>query len=1575
MSGTNKYSDKVLSVLTVRIQSVGSTKLIGTGIIYNHPRLKDKVYVLTAAHNLFSDSDAFTMPRGKVELHVYDPAQDIYVPIEHDIDYGLVSPDIDNDFATLVLDRSRIESITGILPVVNAIRERQTLTDFSVKGFANATQGRELVTIHPLWNQSMTGVPKFQLQLTEDYSGWAIEGFSGSGIFLNANSQVYLFGLFTRFREESKGRIIYCQYLDSINELLERKYLPLISFSFFADHGLTTDFFNDHITSAIANLGARFTEKLNFKLAIAFRFNEIVKDENFKRRLLATIDNWLVARKSSYYAGKTSILEDIDKELAALKNSMNAWLQQIDWRADQKIDISAILDQLTSFDEKVDKKRTELYGLRWEEEKKNIGVKKDHSYRPPYEDEINRLRDLQENNQQFFDSLEEVNIHLSNYPFILLKGEAGSGKSHLFGDIANERKKAGLPTLLLLGQLFKSGQTVWQNILGQLGLSCTKEQLLLSLNSIGEQLGSRMLILIDALNEGAGKELWHNELSGLITEIKKYPFIGLGLSVRSTYYNAVIPTTIQSDTDINKLTHEGFKGNEYEALRLFCEHFGLQQPNLPILAPEFSNPLFLQLICRSIKFSGKTTFPSGFHGITTAFDFYLKEVKDKLAHKRDEYRLRSGIVLQAIEDMAEASFKHGGLLPLDNAVKLFDKKYPRHLHLLDDLIHENIFIQALVTDYETGKEQEVLHFSYERFGDFIMAKKLLESYKTRKSVKEAFKKTKRLGKLLKEGPWKNRGILEAMAILLPEKFKLEIFEVYDWAFTGRHPGLIMNIGDFLNRYLLDSLKWRDPSDIDNKKITAWINSGKCSLQREEFYNTIIELTNIPGHPFNADRFFLNLKQFTMAERDSFLQQYFRFYTGKDDQGNAFPLQRLIDWAWQPGISIKLDKETARLTGQTLAWVLSSTNRKLRDQTTKALVNLLEDQPDALIAILKKFRSTDDLYILERLYAVAYGCTLRTSTKQGVKLIAQHVYDSVFSKRNPPVHILLRDYARNTIEYALYLRAGINAKPSLFRPPYGSNMPDNIPTEAEIKKFDKDHNEPGYKEHYGFYFNQIRHSVMDWDFGRYTVDGDLHDFHPVNFKMKNQYPAFLKKLTPVKRKFVKAYEKMLETKYLLIRKKDSIIRNDQEDWFNQTISDTEKYLAEILAQLKKILTKKENDFFTVSGIPHLKNVHRIKDWQRNSFDTRPIKRWIVQKAFELGYDANLHGPFESSVESYNHRTGDKIERIGKKYQWISLHQILALVADNHMIKEYSGSDKYDFYRGAWQEFMRDIDPVFITKNKKNKWEEEGDAPLQSWKMDIEYNYWNLPESKWYNSVDDLPDPKHIIERTDENGKAWLYLRTSLDWQEPKPIGKEKYKSRRKDLWYLLQAYIYRKKDHTKVIDWFNRQDFKGRWMPESHKANLSLLNRENYWSPASKDNEKEEWEKLKKADFTVMVATTEAVGELSQDKSGAHFGYEMPCKLLFEGMGLHYASEDGDFKDASGELVVTTAEGGVLISKNHLLSFLKHKRLGIIWCLLGEKRTLGNDHRELYNAFGSLNGSYYFENDRLSGNIRFSPEKD
>lgn len=114
--------------------------------------------------------------------------------------------------------------------------------------------------------------------------------------------------------------------------------------------------------------------------------------------------------------------------------------------------------------------------------------------------------------------------------------------------------------------------------------------------------------MIDALNEGPQAELWKDRLSGLIKSLKDYPAIGLVVSVRDTYFNDVIPDGIEDDLKATIIEHKGFKGLEYEAVRQFCLAYELNLPNVPILTPEFCNPLFLKIICDTLEASGEKVF-------------------------------------------------------------------------------------------------------------------------------------------------------------------------------------------------------------------------------------------------------------------------------------------------------------------------------------------------------------------------------------------------------------------------------------------------------------------------------------------------------------------------------------------------------------------------------------------------------------------------------------------------------------------------------------------------------------------------------------------------------------------------------------------------------------------------------------------------------------------------------------------------------------------------------------------------------------------------------------------------------
>ena len=1566
---TNQISidiDKIISKLTVRLKDSLSNEYIGSGVIFYQNNFNDKIYILTASHCLFTDGDKFQNKRSEICIDLLQSNFIDYETVKVKVDSNLLFTSEKKDVAILILAKKEVENIIGNIPKVYCVKEKSTYNGFITKGFPKATLGEEIAVLYPTWLQHFEN-NRFQIQLNEPYSAYSTQGFSGSPVFLIAKNEVYLYGIFTRFRPDEKGRVIYCQYIETINELLGINFLPKISFNYFGNHGLTKDFFKKHIDSSIIGLGPRFTEELNFKLPIAKNFNDIAKDAVFFKRFLKIVDDSII--NPGYRKVQDNIhLEQIENDNEDLKSKITKWIKGLNNIVTEKIEVEWIYDSFERLEALINSKSDELYKLRWAEEKLTKDIKKDYSYRPPYETEISRLREISRNNNDFIHDLsKKININLANNPYLIIKGDAGNGKSHLLGDIAKTRIDGNLPTLLLLGQNLISTKNIWENINSELGLECSKKELLSELNSIGTQIGSRVLVLVDAINEGGGKDLWFSKIAEFINDFQQYPYISLVLSIRTTYLDHVIPVEVLNNPNITVIDHEGFKGNEYAALKLFCEHHGLKQPHFPILAPEFTKPLFLKLICEAVKETPEKTFPQGFQGISNIFKIYIQSLNNKLENKRHEYKNRK-IVEKAIHLLAHECFgKDRRMLLLDDAFELFGKKHPQFIYLINDLIEENVFIKRIEYNYENRQNEDVIYFAYERLGDFFIADELLNKFTTIEKIKIAFQKENEFGKLIDYKFWQYNGLFEAFAVLLPEKYNIEIFEVFEWVFTDTSENKfhINQYKESINKFLFDSLNWRKIESIDNIKITDWLNSKNFRIRDDEFFLKLTELSPIIDHPFNSDRFFGILKRYKMPKRDSFWQQHMRYYNSYDDNDIALPIRRLIDWAWTPEISFNIDTETARLTGQTLVWFLSSTHRKFRDQVTKALVNLLEQQPVALLAILKVFKDIDDLYILERLYAVVYGSILRTESNESIMKIADAVYNYIFKKGNPPKHILLRDYARNTIEYAVFKNPDLKFNLELIRPPYKSKMPDYFPTVEDVEKFDLEDDNPEIKNNNGRMNNMISHSVLHWDFGNKIIDFNLGEFYSVPFTFEEDYKSYLKTLNRKQRKILNTYNSILKTRSNFAERKHRLNKAGLE-----LLEQIDDLIRRVLEDMKIEFSESETIYLEKNIIPFLENKHLKKDRYSSTIEKGPIKRWIVNRVFELGYDYKIHGSYDDNSENHNYRSDSKIERIGKKYQWIALFEILAMISDNYKLYD-DWSSRQTFYKGPWQLYSRDIDPAFTKRTIEIDDEDEIITVLENknWWDEIDYNNWSQNDADWIENLIDLPPVKNIINLLDDNSTEWLVLEKSIKWKQPKPLGQHKYfDGRRKDVSYFIQAYLINKKDKNKIVNSLADQDLYKYDFPESTNPS-QLINREKFWSPIYFDVEKEKkWCIIGGTNLKVIKTSTYAVGEMGDDKSDAHSYYDMPCKTLFEGMELNYAPVDGEFKNKQGDVIVKNINyRNLIIKKSEILSYLEKNNLDIIWTLTGEKLSFSSNDRG-NNCWKKLCGIFYLDKNEITGNI-------
>lgn len=1566
-------NDSIISQITVRLKNKDNT-VIGTGVIYYDDSLEDIVYILTASHCLFEDGDRFTQQYESITIDIYNVQTSTYNSIiNKSTDSSLLYKDENKDVALLIFQKDEILRMIGLnnIPSICVVQERHSFSKFVTKGFPRATKGKELETLPLQHPRKMTEVNKFQLETPSSYSESNIEGFSGSGVFLLADNKVYLYGIFTRYRKDpdEKGRVVYCQYIELLNDILRNKFLPTIPYTYIGENGLTKEFFQSHVEKSIHSLGGRFNQKLNFRLPIAQKFNALSYNTLFKNKFIKAWDEWLTERPRSYNL-EGNIIKEIKEQFNSLKKAKLKWLSELKFDYRQELAIRESKGEIQELNERIRNKLDELSELE----------SKGRSDSRKYQNEKSWLIDILRHNSTLFEELDNLDIELINNPILIINGDAGSGKSHLLGDIANERIKNNLPTLLLLGQHFQSSKTIEENILNLLHLDCSFIDLLINLDKISSQIGSRVLILIDAINEGAGSDLWNSQIAGFISIIRKYKGVGIAISIRSTYFDDIITNDFIDTESPQIIEHEGFKGNEYEALKLFCEYYSLKLPSFPILAPEFSNPLFLHLICNTVKELPNKTFPKGFNGLNGLYQLYINSLNKRFEIKNKKYKLKN-IVSASIEVLSTAILDSKyGYLSVQEAVNLFDEKFSKFDTLLIELIEENILIRNKIQGVE-GEFKEVIYFAYQRLGDYFMAKRLLGDCSSKEDVLKALKDPNGLGRICSDFQWKYRGVIDALSIILPEEYNLDIFEISEYFITNeerRNKSWESHINDWISGVELDSLKWRKVESINDEKIINWLQSGKALIANNEWFLCLTELSSIINHPFNSDRLTRILKRYPMAKRDSFWQEFILYYNGYNDDNIAFPIQRLIDWAWMPDISTLSDDETAKLVSQTLVWILSTTNTKLRDQTTKALVNLLEQKPNILLELLEIFQDIDDFYILERLYAVAYGCVLRTEDDKSIKIIAEYVYNSIFKEGNPPKHILLRDYAKNIVEYAIYKDLVRETDTQQIRPPYNSEIPE-FPTEEDIKKLEIEFEDnPNYKSDYSNQHNAIIHSLTGFigDFGEKVVKPRVQDFYHTPFEKEKEYEGFIKKLKKDKRELVKLLFECM--------KSISFYENEIETYTR--INLPKEKMENSLSRMKEVLkfcddsvlqdfNNEECQYTKDILIPYFERKIKSDDNLQYS-DSMPIRYWIVQRVFELGYDKEIHGKYDWWVKESGYRREFKIERIGKKYQWIAFYEIFAILSDNYKYKDNRwGSDKYDYFKGAWQTYLRDIDPATTTIRKEN--DDVEDIPFlnslsNEWWEDKEYANWAGDDSQWVLTLEDLVHPHKIIRKIDDTGSYWLHLHHYVRWIEPKKIGEERYGGQKKQVWYMFNAYLVKKKDKQKIVNYLSKKNFWGRWMPEANENFSSLINREKFWSPAYKDESRESgrklWYNIGKSSYKVIVADTQANGNMEDDKSGTSALYKIPCRFIFEGMELQYAPKDGDLKNKDGEIIVTNINpNGVMIRENDLLEFLDKNDLDIIWTLLGEKFS-HSTNREDESYFRVPCGVFYLEEGKMKGEM-------
>jgi hypothetical protein len=582
----------------------------------------------------------------------------------------------------------------------------------------------------------------------------------------------------------------------------------------------------------------------------------------------------------------------------------------------------------------------------------------------------------------------------------LFVGRAGAGKSHVLARGSETAWNEGAPVIHILGQHVLDDDPR-ASILKRLELAgWSFHDALSALNLAAEAAGTRAMLVIDALNEGRGTDVWQNHLASFIREVNKHERIILVMSCREEYQDYVLPPEIIADphpypgkdgqmpedcAPLGKLVQisvAGFRTTEEResALQKFMDDKGIARPTAPILDAEFFNPLFMSSVCRSMANAGLKVFPHGLHGARDIFAFVLKTKAKALGTRLDGTERVYRALLAALDSLAGRMVeRREDYVPLSDAIKQIDSAFvalpisdKTWLDVLEgsDILRRDVETASKTISAWTGPT-EVIRFSFQRLQDTLIAEHFIQecrgidiedvfepespfAFLVRRSVR------KDGGTLLKFTPrWV--GVIGALWASVAEAHGKELWDLRSF-FSD--PDVHFYPYDFMPVF---------HASIRERKGTAFTSRTKEILdylwKDEQGKKLAIMLSTscVPEHAWNADFLAERLLSLTPEDRHSAWSRWF-----EDGQRELIDrATEITDWALYVDATTA-DAEVVRLAGITLTCLFTVANLAIRDRATEGLANLLSGAPPLLFDLENLFRAVNDPEVRERLSIARAG---------------------------------------------------------------------------------------------------------------------------------------------------------------------------------------------------------------------------------------------------------------------------------------------------------------------------------------------------------------------------------------------------------------------------------------------------------------------------------------------------------------------------------------------------------------------------------------------------------------------------
>jgi hypothetical protein len=253
-------------------------------------------------------------------------------------------------------------------------------------------------------------------------------------------------------------------------------------------------------------------------------------------------------------------------------------------------------------------------------------------------------------------------------------------------------------------------------------------------------------------------------------------------------------------------------------------------------------------------------------------------------------------------------------------------------------------------------------------------------------------------------------ILRTICILLIKTKKIFLFE------------LLKN--ERAKRYSTESLFEINSNFIEDNKASI------KSFLKIEFFNknNMITLLNLAKnieldskHPLNFKFWSSLLNELSMEGRDVSWSEYVRKNNSKYSEYNFFDFISYFEKVCKRNENLS---DRVHIAAIKVMWVLTTTVRKLRDETTRALYYYARRYPEYFLDLLRYSLSINDPYVLERMLAASYGLAMARQNdfeddsynKEWLPKYGIFLFENIFSKNTSyaTTQILSRDYRSTTL---------------------------------------------------------------------------------------------------------------------------------------------------------------------------------------------------------------------------------------------------------------------------------------------------------------------------------------------------------------------------------------------------------------------------------------------------------------------------------------------------------------------------------------------------------------------------------